>query len=67
MSKRKDCLGRERVCPVCKKTFLLPPLNVYKINNRNGDPTHYCSYTCFRTVQKKMEEGKPYRIDHSNA
>lgn len=64
---RRDYLGREVHCPVCGKYFLVPPLNVYKLANRKGDLSHYCSYTCFRKVQKEREKDKPYRVDHSNA
>lgn len=44
----------ERVCPICGKHFLVPPLNVYKLTIK-GITYHYCSYTCFRVEQKKKE------------
>lgn len=52
---------RERICPVCKKKFLMPlDHNVYKLVVR-GKLENYCSYTCYRTVQKKLERGKKYK------
>lgn len=44
----------ERVCPVCGKEFIVPPFNVYKLHIK-GIMHHYCSYTCFRKIQKKLE------------
>lgn len=67
MGSRRDYLGVEKVCPVCGKSFLVPPLNVYKLPNKKDGYQHYCSYSCFRTEQKKREEGKPYKIDHTKA
>ena len=46
--------GRERKCPVCGKVFLLPPENVYKLQI-NREWQHFCSYTCYRSVQKQIE------------
>ena len=59
MSRRKiidkdDRENWERVCPVCGKSFIVPPLNVYKLQIK-GIVYHYCSYTCYRTIQKKRE------------
>ena len=44
----------ERVCPICKKLFILPPENTYKLLV-GGILEHYCSYTCYRVEQKKKE------------
>ena len=44
----------ERVCPVCGKHFIVPPLNVYKLHIK-GIVYHFCSYKCFRVEQKKKE------------
>lgn len=52
---------RERVCPVCKKKFLLPlDRNVYRLIVK-GKKVDYCSYTCYRTIQKRQERGKKYK------
>lgn len=51
---------KERKCPVCGKNFVVPPNTVYKIKIRSITKT-YCSYTCFRKVQKQQELSKPKR------
>lgn len=52
---------RDRVCPVCGKRFLLPlEYNVYRLTVK-GKLENYCSYTCYRTVQKRLERGKTYK------
>ena len=51
---------RERKCPVCGKAFLKAPENIYKLTVK-GVVTHYCSYTCYRAVQKRQERGKKTR------
>ena len=62
--KRRDYLGIEKVCPVCKKTFLLPPFNVYKLPNSHRKDVHYCSYSCFRKVQKEQEKKNRYESEY---
>ena len=52
---------RNRKCPVCGKSFILPPENIYKLTVK-GKLQHYCSYTCYRKIQVKQEEGKKYTI-----
>ena len=61
---RRDYLGRETHCPVCGKYFLVAPMNVYNLPNRKGGLSHYCSYNCFRTEQKKREKKKPYDMEY---
>ena len=51
----------ERVCPVCGKTFILKPLNIYKLYVK-GELKHFCSYTCYRVVQRKKEAGEEYKL-----
>ena len=51
---------RLRKCPVCGKEFIMPPENVYKLVVK-GKVVHYCSYTCFRVIQKRLESRKKYR------
>lgn len=50
----------EMVCPVCGKEFIRPPETVYRLVVK-GKTNYYCSYTCFRTVQRKLEAGKRYK------
>lgn len=50
-----DVFGTLLECPVCKKTFLKPAENIYKLTI-NGNIEHYCSYTCYRKMQKVFEE-----------
>lgn len=52
---KKDTDGVK--CPICGKYFIKPVENVYKLNIK-GKTKHYCSYTCFRVDQKKLERGK---------
>ena len=49
----------EHKCPVCGKMFILPVENIYKLKIKEKT-YHYCSYTCFRTIQKELEKGKKY-------
>ena len=49
--------GREADCPVCGKHFIIPIENIYKLKVRDGWK-HYCSYTCYRAVQKQIEASK---------
>lgn len=53
--------SRDRVCPVCGKRFLLPPENTYKLTVK-GKRVDYCSYSCYRVIQKRQERGKKYKI-----
>ena len=50
----------ERVCPVCGKTFILKPLNIYKLYVKD-ELKHFCSYTCYRVVQKEREAKEEYK------
>lgn len=43
-------------CPVCKKHFIKPPENVYKITV-GGKQRHYCSYTCWRKAGGGQSKG----------
>lgn len=43
-----------RDCPVCGKRFIVPAVNLYKLTVA-GKVAHYCSYTCYREVQKTRE------------
>ena len=44
-----------RKCPVCGKEFLLPPENTYRLKVK-GRYRDFCSYTCYRVIQKKQEK-----------
>ena len=48
-------VGREAICPICKKLFIIPVENTYKLKVKDK-LRHYCSYTCFRVDQKKLEQ-----------
>jgi len=50
---RKD--PRMRVCPICKKEFLLPYENVYRLLIRER-VVDYCSWTCYRKAQKEKQK-----------
>lgn len=44
------------VCPVCGKSFIPAPKNIYKIKE-DGKLLQICNYTCFKVA----EERKPKR------
>lgn len=44
-----------RKCPVCGKEFLLPPENTYRLKVK-GRYRDFCSYTCYRVIQKQQEK-----------
>lgn len=52
-----DC--KERVCPQCGKTFIVPPENVYKefVGRKEKD---FCSWNCLCRWRKEHE--KKYKI-----
>ena len=47
-------LFKEAVCPECGKEFIVPTDNVYHLVV-DGKKRHFCSYSCFRAVQKRKE------------
>ena len=53
-NKEDNIYLRDMICPVCGNEFILPPMNVYKLLIK-GVTYHYCSYSCFRKIQKKKE------------
>ena len=57
MDNSNSIVLKERNCPVCGKLFIVPVENIYKLTV-TGVLTHYCSYTCYRKVQKEQEEKK---------
>ena len=54
--------GKYRECPVCGKRFLVPVGNLYKLLV-DRKVAHFCSYNCYREVQKQKEGEKDTR-DH---
>lgn len=48
--------GNEKICPICKKRFIVQPLHVYK-DKRKSNGTFVCSYTCML----ESERIKPQR------
>lgn len=44
-------------CPVCGKSFIIPPKNTYKIRIE-GKVIHLCSWKCLRAVEKEKEAKK---------
>lgn len=59
----KDAL--ERVCEVCGKTFRAGEQYAYKLWSSAAHKKHdwYCSYTCYRTVTKPLEERQKARFE----
>lgn len=43
----------QKECPMCGKMFIVPVENVYKLVVK-GKTKHFCSYTCFRKMQKRL-------------
>lgn len=43
------------ICPACGKRFEATQKHGYKVTDRNGQHM-YCSYKCFRPVEKAMED-----------
>ena len=54
MSYLDSLAGSELICPICGKLFIRPAENIYKMTVEEK-LVHYCSYTCFRVVQKERE------------
>ena len=48
---------KERICPVCGKSFIVPVENTYKLTIKQTI-THYCRYNCYRKAQREQEEKK---------
>lgn len=44
---------RLSICPVCGKTFVVPCNTIYRLDTPKGRH-FYCSYTCYRKVQKEL-------------
>lgn len=51
---------RTRVCGTCGKEFLITvPLKQYLYKTeRDGHPTYYCGYTCWRKADGKLKHYK---------
>ena len=49
-----------RKCHICGKEFLLAPCNLYKARV-NGRVKQFCSYHCFRELQKEKEAKKAHK------
>lgn len=44
-------------CPVCKKTFVKAPKNIYKLII-NGKTVHYDRYSCYTKAKGEKNGGK---------
>lgn len=55
----------ERTCKVCGKTFRAGGQYAYKLwsNAAHKKNDWYCSYTCYRTVDKPLEERQKARFE----
>ena len=52
----------EVLCDVCKKSFIPAAAHMYKLSVKNKIQI-YCSYTCYRKVQKELESKKGKKKD----
>lgn len=48
-------------CPLCGKKFIRPARPIYKVDVQ-GKPYVFCSYTCYRAVQKEVEARRGSQI-----
>lgn len=50
-------VGSMKKCPVCKKEFYVPCLSLwtYTVKKRDNVKVPYCSWSCFRSLEKKKE------------
>ena len=53
----RGTVGSDCICSMCENKFIKPVSNTYKLKI-NDKILHYCSYTCYRKVQKEQEEKK---------
>lgn len=55
----------ERTCEACGKTFRAGEQYAYKLWSSAAHKKHdwYCSYTCYRTVTKPLEERQKARFE----
>lgn len=55
----------ERTCEVCGKTFRAGKQYAYKLWSDEAHKKHdwFCSYTCYRTVTKPLEERQKARFE----
>lgn len=47
-------------CPICGKEFIPAPENIYKVI-MGARTEHFCSWGCYRIVQKQREAEKKAR------
>lgn len=52
-----NILKNEKICPICKKNFLITPMWVYKLMI-NQKTEYFCSYTCYKKSVTKMKKKK---------
>ena len=52
----------DMLCDVCKKSFIPAAAHMYKLSVK-GRVQIYCSYTCYRKVQKELENKKGKKKD----
>lgn len=48
-------MSRWETCSCCKKIFLKPDYSIYTIKYKDA-VKYFCSYTCYRKIQKLLEE-----------
>lgn len=49
-----ETLPNTRICPVCKKEFIMAPEHIYKIKTKTGEKK-VCSWHCVRDWEKQHE------------
>jgi YHS domain-containing protein len=59
----EDWKAGSKECPICGKTFYPAPEHLYKLVIK-GKTYHYCSYTCYRVDQKKLERKTKSKRNH---
>lgn len=52
-------------CPVCGKDFVYNSSSIYKLVI-HGELFWYCSYTCYRSVQKELYKKSRNRTSYHN-
>lgn len=58
--------SRFKICPICKKEFMMPLDNNFYRIKRKGKTTDYCSYTCWKKAGGENREDKKYGNRHGN-
>lgn len=49
----------EKICPICKKRFIVQPLHIYKDKRKSKSKgTFVCSYTCMLESERMKPQRK---------